>query len=109
MKKAIQVIGLCCIVIVIAIGIYMAIPPKTLDFRGTVTNIETVDGNTIFYISVPFASYTVIADHRTDVSYCCADDPDIELSDIKVGDTIEGDYRLLSNNVARFITVAYHN
>ena len=109
MKKAIQVIGLCCIVIVIAIGIYMAISPKTLDFRGTVTKIETVDGNTVFYIAMAEASYTVTADRKTEVSYCCADDPDIELSDIKVGDTIEGDYRLLSNNVARFMTVAYHN
>ena len=35
---------------------------------------------------------------------------DIALSDIKVGDTIEGNYRWLSkNNMAKFITVEYHN
>ena len=32
------------------------------------------------------------------------------MSDIKVGDTIQGDYRWLSkNNVAKFITVEYHS
>ena len=110
MKKAIKIIGLCCVAVIIVIGICMTIPPKTLDFRGTVTDIEIVDNNTIIHLSTTETSYTVIANDRTKVSYCCEDDPDIDLSDIKIGDTIEGNYRWLSkSNKAKFITVQYHN
>ena len=110
MKKAIKIIGLCCVAIIIIVGVCMAIPSKTLDFRGAVTEIEIVDNDTVFHISATGTSYTVVANNKTNVSYCCNDDPDIALSDIKVGDTIEGNYRWLSkNNMAKFITVEYHN
>lgn len=110
MKKSIKIIGLCCVAVIIVIGICMAIPPKTLDFRGTVTEIEIVEKNIVFHISTAETSYTVIANDKTNVSYCCNDDPDIDLSNIKVGDAIEGNYRWLSrNNMAKFITVEYHN
>ena len=42
-KKAIKIIGLCCVAVIIVIGICVAIPSKTLDFRGMVTEIEIVD------------------------------------------------------------------
>ena len=88
----------------------MTIPSKTVDFRGTVTKIETIDNNTVFNISTTETSYIVMANNKTKVSYCCKDDPDINLSDIKIGDNIQGDYRWLSkNNIAKFITVEYHN
>lgn len=110
MKKVIKITGLCCLAIIIIVGVCVAISPKTLDFRGTVTKIETVDNDTVFYISTTETSYTVVANNKTNVSYCCKDDPDIDLPDIKVGDTIEGNYRWLSkNNMAKFITVEYHN
>ena len=110
MKKAIKIIVLCLISFIIIIGICIATSSKTLDFRGVVTEIEVVDNNTVFHISIFETSYTVAANNKTKVSYCCKDDPDIDLSDIKVGDIIEGNYRWLSkNNMARFITVEYHN
>ena len=110
MKKTSKIIGICCVAIILVVGICMAIPPKTLDFRGTVTKIESADNNTILHISTTEASYTVVANNKTNVSYCCKDDPDIDLSDIKIGDDIEGNYRWLSkNNTAKFITVEYHN
>lgn len=110
MKKAIKIIGLYCVAVIIVIGICVAIPSKTLDFRGTVTEIEIVENNTVFHISTTETSYTVVANNKTNISYCCKDDPDIDLSDIKVGDAIEGNYRWLSrNNMAKFITVEYHN
>ena len=110
MSKTIKIMILCLIPFIIIIGICIATPSKTLDFRGVVTEIEIVDNNTFFHISLLEASYTVVANDKTKVSYCCKDDPDIDLSDIKVGDTIEGNYRWLSkNNMARFITVEYHN
>lgn len=88
----------------------MTMPSKTLDFHGTVKEIEIIDNNTVIYISTTETSYTVVANKKTNVSYCCKEDPDINLSDIKVGDTIQGDYRWLSkNNVAKFITVEYHS
>lgn len=110
MKKAIKIIGLCCVAVIIVIGICMAIPSKTLDFRGTVTEIEIIESDTVFHISTTETSYMVVANNKTNISYCCKDDPDIDLSDIKVGDSIEGNYRWLSrNNMAKFITVEYHN
>ena len=110
MKKTIKIIGLCLASVIIIIGICIAASSKTLDFRGVVTEIEVVDNNTVFHIAIFEASYTVVANNKTNVSYCCKDDPDIDLSDIKVGDTIEGNYRWLSkNNMAKFITVEYHN
>ena len=111
MKKAIIMIVLCLLAIIVIIGIlHIAGSSKTLDFRGEVTKIEIVDHNTIFHIAMFEATYTVVANNQTNVSYCCKDDPDIDLSDIKVGDTIEGNYRWLSKNrVAKFITVEYHN
>lgn len=110
--KKIKIIGLCCVVIIIFIGAYLATSSKTIDFRGTVTEIQKMDSETTFKISTPSieSSYIVVADNKTTVSYCHTDDPAIDLSEIKVGDTIAGNYRWLSkNNVAKFITVEYHN
>ena len=110
MKKTIKIIGLCCVAVIIVIGICMAIPSKTLDFRGTVTEIKIVDNDTVIHLSTTDTSYTVVANNKTNISYCCKDDPDVALSDIKVGDVIEGNYRWLSkSNTAKFITVQYHN
>ena len=110
MKKTIEIIALCLVVGVLIVGTCIGLSSKLLDFRGAVTAIEVVDGNTVFHVSLFETTYTVVANHKTNVSYCCKNDPEIALSDIKVGDTIEGNYRWLSkNNVARFITVEYHN
>ena len=109
MKKTIAITALCLATFIIIIGICIGTSAKTLDFRGTITEIEMVDDTTVFYISMFETSYTVVANGKTNVSYCCKDDPDIDLSDIKVGDMIEGNYRRLSkNNMAKFITVEYH-
>lgn len=111
MKKAIKWIGACCIACVIILGIYFSIQPKTLDFRGTVNKIENTGDNTIFYISDDgTGAYVITADAQTKISYCCKDDPDIELKDICIGSVVEGNYRWLSKNKkAKFITVEYHN
>ena len=106
MKKVITIIGVCLLAALIAVGIYMALPSKTIDFRGTVTKIETVGDNTVFEIAMHDVIYTVTANEKTKVAYCHEDDPAIELSDIKVGDTIEGNYRKFSkDNLAKNITV----
>ena len=106
MKKVITIIGVCLLAALIAVGIYMALPSKTIDFRGTVTKIETVDNNTVFEIAMHDVIYTVTANEKTKVAYCHEDDPAIELSDIKVGDTIEGNYRKFSKDkLSKYITV----
>lgn len=110
MKKAIKIAGLCCLAILIGVSLYVTLPPKTLDFRGTINEIETVDNDTVFHISTAETTYIVVANHQTKVSYCHEDDPDISLKDLKVGHSIEGNYRWLSkNNVAKFITVEYQS
>ena len=106
MKKVITIIGVCLLAALIAVGIYMALPSKTIDFRGTVTKIETVDNNTVFEIAMHDVIYTVTANEKTKVAYCHEDDPAINLSDIKVGDTIEGNYcKFSKDKLAKHITV----
>ncbi len=112
MMKIIKISVACCVVVAILICIYLSCFQKTLDFRGTVDKIENAGNSTVFYISMPSigSSYTVVADSRTRISYCHRDDPKITLDGIEVGDEIEGDFRVSSkDNVAKFITVEYHN
>ena len=113
MKKAFGIIGLCCVALVLIVGIYLSLSSKTIDFRGNVTKIEKTADATVFYISYTFdcneVSYKVSADQKTKVSYCHKDDGEIALEDIEVGDLIEGDYRSFSKEkTAKCITVEYH-
>lgn len=107
MKKILKITGCILIAVIIVVGIIISIPPKTLDFRGTVTEIEIDDSKTIFHIEQSSdISYTVVADNKTKVRHCHKEDPKITLEEIQVGHTIEGDYRKLTkNNEAKFITV----
>lgn len=107
MKKSITIMGCLLILIVIIAGIVISIPPKTLDFRGTVIETNIVGNKTIFHIEqAAGASYVVVADNKTKVRHCHKDDPKIVLENIKVGHTIEGNYRNLTKiNEAKFITV----
>lgn len=107
MKKVITIIGYLLIAVVIVVGVIISIPPKTLDFRGTVTEIDIDDSKTIFHIEQSSnISYIVVADNKTKVRHCHKDDPEIVLEDIQVGHTIEGDYwKFTKNNEAKFITV----
>ncbi|MBQ2923618.1 MAG: hypothetical protein IJE60_11145 [Tyzzerella sp.] len=111
MKKAITIIGCLLIAVIIIVGVIIFIPPKTLDFRGTVTEIDIDDSKTTFHIEQSGGiSYTVVADEKTKVMPCHEDDPDVTLNDIKVGNTIDGDYRWLTkNNKAKYITVWCEN
>lgn len=115
--KCIKIIGPCCLAVLLIVGIYLTTPSKTLDFRGTVTGIEANEQTTVLYLTLsdtPLSSakaaYTVTANAKTTVRYCCKDDPAIDLSAIKIGDTIQGNYRpFTKNHTAKFITVDYHN
>ena len=108
MKKAFTILGICCIVVLAIVGIIISTPAKTIDFRGTVTEIKANEIETTFKISNSSigTSYIVVADNKTKVSPDHNNDPKINLTDIKIGDTIEGDYRFLTKeNKAKFITV----
>ena len=111
MKKSIKIIGCLLITVIIVVGIIISIPPKTLDFRGKVTEIKINDGKTTFHIEQSSdISYIVVADKKTKVNHCHKDDPKISLEEIQVGNTIEGDYRWLTkNDEAKYITVWCEN
>lgn len=98
------------IVIVVALGLYL-FPSKTVDFCGTVSNI-TVNGE-VFRFEVSnsdMATYTVYADKNTHIFYCHDDDPDITISEIKVGDNVQGEFnRIINKNFAKYVEVEYHN
>lgn len=109
MKKTIKVITLCCIAAIVIVGAYLSMYRKTLDFRGTVTKIEIKDNTYTFYIeSTISTSYIVIADNKTTIRRCHKNDPKMFLSDIKVGDEINGDYKkwFFEENHAKYIIVA---
>ncbi len=108
-KKIIKVITLCCIAIIVIVGTYLSMQRKVLDFRGMVKKIEIKDNTYTFYIeSTISTSYTVIADNKTTIRRCHKNDPKMILSDIKVGDEINGDYkkRFSEENHAKYIIVA---
>lgn len=106
-KNVFKYLLLALLCLVIVFGIQYTTPSKTLDFRGTVCEIDREDDIIVFKISLATeTTYTVVADKKTKVSHCHKDDPVIYLSDIEIGDTIEGDYRIFTNKkIAKFITV----
>lgn len=107
MKKVITVIGCLFLAAILVVGILLSVPPKTLDFRGTVTEITVADHTVTFHIRQSSeVSYTVVADSKTRVRRCHKEDPEIALEEIGVGHTIEGNYRKFTKgNEAKFITV----
>ena len=112
MRRVVITIGLCCVMAVIVIGVYFSFLFSTLDFRGTITDIEVTEQGTIFRVSdiALGTAYTVVANNKTKVEYCHVDDGEINLEDIAIGDVIEGNYRWHSkDHIAKFITVEYHN
>jgi hypothetical protein len=106
MNKALKIMAVFVVVVVVIVG-YLSIP-KTVDFRGTVTKIEHEDDQTVFYISLDDTiSYVVVANSKTKVAY---DDhrTKVQLGDIAVGHTIQGNYRPSSKDkVAKSITILY--
>jgi len=49
MKTTLKIIGLYCVALIVIIGVYLSIPAKTFDFRGTVTKIEIEEYTYIFH------------------------------------------------------------
>ncbi len=110
MKRAVKISGLILLAAFIIIGFWITKPTKTLDFRGTVQEInKNEQGNTIFKIKLfdePNAvSYTVIADSKT--KYLFYDDEDkATVNDVKIGYMIDGDFRRFSKeNHAKWIRI----
>ena len=106
MKKAMLWIaaGLCAVILIV--GICLAIPSKTLDFRGVVTRIEVTENGTVYHIEYVEHSQLVLADEKTELYR--SDDKKTSLSaqDVQVGDTIEGNYRRFTrDNEAKFIRI----
>ena len=99
-------VGVLCVVIILVIGVVLSIPPKTLDFRGEVVEVTVEENIYTFRIVYVTSSYVVVADARTKVYRESNPKNTVSLQDIQVGDTIEGDYRLLTNeNQAKFIRI----
>ena len=108
MKKAIKtgliIVGTCCITAVLLVGVFLSIPPRTVDFRGTVTEIVEGDAYTFHIAYVNGSSYLVIADSETKI-YCESDKKELlSPGDIRIGDTIEGDFYRDSEE-AKFIRI----
>ena len=80
---------------------------RTIDFRGEVTDIYGEGGELVLTLDGGYGVQKITVDSRTKVKPCHKDDPAITMHDIKVGDTIEGDYRAFQNETAKNITVWY--
>lgn len=108
MKKAIKIgliiVGTCCVTAVLLIGVFLSIPPRILDFRGTVTEIVAGDTYSFHIAYGNDSSYLVIADSETKI-YCESNMKELlSPQDIQVGDTIEGDFYRNSEE-AKFIRI----
>ena len=100
------VLGIGCLVVVLVVGVWLSVPPRMLDFRGVVTDIEQADGRIVYHIEYIGNAETVVADAKTAI-YCIEDKNDgISAQMVQVGDTIEGDYRWRAKDKeAKFIRV----
>lgn len=108
MKKALKIIGivLCCIIMIC--GIYLSCRDNTKDFSGTITQISNEDEYTVLMIDDAFNnSYIILANLQTKIRHVYKEDGDITLSELKIGDKIQGDYKKLSSkdNCAKLIEV----
>ena len=108
MKKALKIIGIILWCIIMVYGIYLSCQDNYKDFGGTITDIRTDSGYTVITFEDAFSnSYTVIADGKTKVRNYHKEDGNIALSQLEIGDKIQGDYKKLSSkeNYARLIEV----
>ena len=108
MKKTIKtvlvIIGICCVTAVLLVGVFLSIPPRTLDFRGTVTEIVAGDTYTFHITYGNCSSYLVIADSETKIYSESNKKELLSPRDIQIGDTIEGDFYRNSEE-AKFIRI----
>lgn len=108
MKNALKIVGVILICTILIYGIYLSCQDNYKDFGGTITNISTDEGYTVVTFEDAFNnSYTVVADGKTKVQNYHKEDGNIALSQLEIGDKIQGDYKKLSSkeNYARLIEV----
>ena len=94
---------------IIFLGIYFGICPRSIDFKGTIVNIENTNDYIMLRIHQNESSeYTVLADVHTDVYYCHHEE-DIYLGELDIGDEIQGSYKkcFSENHYAESIMVKY--
>jgi hypothetical protein len=97
MKKALIIAGAVLCAGILAAGLILYAPSPTVDFRGEVIAIDTDGEYTVFTLKgIEPTGYTVAADARTTVRYCHKEDGSPRLSDIEIGDTLQGNYKKLS-------------
>ncbi len=99
------------LIVLMSLAMVLGNKEKTLDFRGEVKKITKNDNSITFSIANDEidASYTVIADAKTKVKSIHGDHShDMKSSEIKVGDTIEGNFAKKDENIAKTITVHQH-
>lgn len=108
MKKALKIIGIVLCSIIMICGIYLSCRDNTKDFSGTITQISNEDGYTVLAIDDAFNNrYFVLANLQTKVRREFKEDGDITLSQLEIGDKIQGNYKKLSSkdNYAKLIEV----
>ncbi len=108
MKKALKIIGILLCSIIVIYGIYLSCQDNTMDFSGTITQINSDDEYTVLTIDDAFNNrYIILANHQTKVRNIHEEDDGITLSELTIGDKIQGNYKKLSSkdNYAKLIEV----
>ena len=111
MKKRLHFAAFLSLSAIIILGIYISLTPETVDFRGEIVQIENTDKYVIYTLEgIDQTTYTVLADERTNLQYCHAEDGEISLGDIEIGDTIQGNYKtwFSEENYAKEMEVLKH-
>lgn len=96
------------LIALMALAMVLGSKEKTLDFRGEVKKITKNDSAVTFTVDLDEidATYTVIANDKTSIKSAHGDHShDLKVSEIKVGDKIEGNFADKDKGTAKTITV----
>ncbi len=93
MKRIIKAVFFTVVFAIIIVGIFLSIPPKTVDFRGEIVDIQQDNNMLVFTLNGGNDTvYTVIADEKTTVKNQDGN-AEIPLQELSLGNCIQGNYK----------------
>ena len=93
MKKIITIMLSLIVAAILIVGVVLSIPPKTVDFRGIIVDIQQENDLLIFTLDGGNDTvYTVIADEKTVVKIHDSN-TEISLVELSLDNCIQGNYK----------------
>lgn len=94
MKKLFIIIGTVAVAVILAVGVALSIPARTVDFRGTVDSITYDEAEDCYYLKATSLTGGIATIRvASDVSVKSLGGDEMSASEIKAGDDIDLDYK----------------